>query len=202
MNRSSPCVRRAVVYEMWPAARTIALQHRRRHDSFRISASLQRASHAGVGAHSGAWSATHGQCPESVSVWHAQPFSPSSGAAPAPSSGDAGSGGECVCVCACACVGGEEGAHTAGTAPGGKSVVLGSEASTSVRERLRMIESSMTIDDVERSVECRGCAHTSNSARSCGVLRSATRSFNAKLKLKNKDAPTPPAPASRRSTRH
>jgi hypothetical protein len=45
------------------------------------------------------------------------------------------------------------GVLTLGTVPGGKSVVVGSAASTIVRERLRMMLSSITIEDVERADE-------------------------------------------------
>ena len=45
-------------------------------------------------------------------------------------------------------------------------MVVGSAASTMVRERLRMMLSSITVEDVERAVEWRWCAHISNKARS------------------------------------
>lgn len=53
---------------------------------------------------------------------------------------------------------------TAGTDPGEKTDVFGSSASTNVKDRLRMIESSMIRADVARLDEWRGCAQTSNSA--------------------------------------
>ena len=58
---------------------------------------------------------------------------------------------------------------TIGTDPGENMVALGSSASTRVRERLRIIESNITIEDVDLSDECLGCAQTSNRERSYDV---------------------------------
>lgn len=73
MNKSSPCALCAVVYEICPAARIIELQHRRLHDSLRISASDQWSSHAGVEIHIGACSFVDGQFLCSVKLAHAHP---------------------------------------------------------------------------------------------------------------------------------
>ena len=60
---------------------------------------------------------------------------------------------------------------TTGTAPGRKKDVRGSVASSVVRERLRMSESSMRNAERVRAVPARGCAWISNIARSCAGRR-------------------------------
>jgi hypothetical protein len=58
---------------------------------------------------------------------------------------------------------------TIGIDTGENMVALGSSAPTRVRERLRIIESNKSIEVVNFSDECPGCAQTSNRERSYNV---------------------------------
>lgn len=152
MKRSSPSERVDIVYEIWPAAIIIELQHRRRQDSLRISASDQFSFQAGVGPHIGASSFADGQCRCKVIELQKHPLlSP-------PTELERSGNQDVDCDC---------GPMTIGTDPRGKRLVPESSASTIVSERLRMIASSRIMEEVDRAVECRWWAHISKSAKSC-----------------------------------